>query len=66
MKLEELQKWNQIIQIISNNRSDSPHQLERLLQVLTHQSELNKKDLETKTNSILARTQPIKQIPQEE
>ena len=31
MKMEELQKWNQIIQIISLNKSDNPQQLEQLL-----------------------------------
>ncbi len=38
MKMEELQKWNQIIQIISLNKSDNPQQLEQLLEKLTQQS----------------------------
>lgn len=45
MKLEELEKWNQIISIISSNKSDNPLELEILLQKLTQQSEINKKDL---------------------
>ena len=45
IKLEELQKWNEIIKIISLNKSDNPAELERLLEKLTEQSELNKRDL---------------------
>lgn len=29
--MEELQKWNEIIKIISLNKSDNPAELERLL-----------------------------------
>lgn len=51
--MEELQKWNEIIKIISLNKSDNPAELERLLEKLTQQSELNKKDLELKASFML-------------
>lgn len=51
--MEELQKWNEIINIISLNKSDNPAELERLLEKLTQQSELNKRDLELKASLML-------------
>jgi hypothetical protein len=66
MKMEELQKWNEIIKIISLNKSDNPQELERLLEKLTEQSEINKKDLESKANTILGKSQRKKQIKTEE
>ncbi len=50
MKLEELEKWNQIINMIELNKSNNPRELEKLLLMLTQQSEINKKELEVKVN----------------
>ena len=52
MKQEELEKWNEIINIISQSRSSSPAHLEQLLQQLAQKSEHNKKDLEEKTSQL--------------
>lgn len=60
--MEELQKWNQIIKIISLNKSDNPQELERLLQKLTQQSQNNKKDLEEKASNIIAKSNKKKHL----
>jgi hypothetical protein len=52
MKLEELEKWNQIINMIELNKSNNPQELEKLLLMLTQQSEMNKKELEVKVNQV--------------
>jgi hypothetical protein len=45
MKRQELQKWNDLIAIISQTKSSNPREVEQLFQKIAEKSEENKKDL---------------------
>lgn len=50
---EDLQMWDEVIQMIDANKSSTPAQQEELLRKLAKKFELNKRELEKKINIIL-------------